>query len=250
MNYPKNILCFATNTNSPGLHDGDYFYAEANRAIGEWKAATIVKVPNDQNRSDLVLDEIEKHGPADVYAFFMHGSIKSLIGAGFTVSTKYPLTHGYQNVSKLARSISDRKTPYNRQPIKIILYACSTGGPPEGQDVVPQDWPESERERLFNRLGFAHSLSFYLGLMGIIHKIIAHVSPKGDTTRNPRLCSVQTNTEDSPITETVYYRPWIIKNFGKKAWPKFVEIMKYNEYARFRVPFLELDENFIANLEK
>jgi len=249
MNYPKNILCFATSTNTPGLLDGKYFCAEANRAIGEWKAATIVKVPNDQDRSDLVLREIEKYGAdADVYAFFMHGSIKSLIGAGFTASTKYPLPHGYQNVSKLAWAISDRKISHS--PVKIILYACSTGGPPEGQDVVPQDWPELERERLFNRLGFAHSLSYYLGSMGIIHEIIAHVSPRGDTTHNPRLCSIQTNTANSPITETVYYRPWIIKNFGKKAWPKFVDIMTYNEYARFRVPFMELDENFIANLEK
>ena len=75
MNYPKNILCFATSTNTPGLLDGKYFCAEANRAIGEWKAATIVKVPNDKNRSDLVLEEIDKYELADVYAFFMHGSI-------------------------------------------------------------------------------------------------------------------------------------------------------------------------------
>ena len=246
MDYPKNILCFATSTNTPGLLDGKYFCAEANRAIGEWKAATIVKVPNDKNRSDLVLEEIEKYGSADVYAFFMHGSIKSLIGAGFTVSDPPP--RGYQDVEILARGISEISS--REELTKIILYACSTGGPPEGQDIVHQDWPEFERNRLFNRLGFAHSLSYCLALYGVFHKIIAHVSPRGDTTRNPRLCSIQTNTANSPITETVYYRPWIIKNFGKKAWPKFVDIMKYNEYARFRVPFLELDENFIANLEK
>jgi hypothetical protein len=212
-------LCFATSTNRKGKHDGDYFVSEM-RAYREYYSNQMIEtfeVPatiTPAKRRVLIVNRIAQcTQPIHALVFFMHGTSKSLLGAGLNIWNGYKLIDALRGTESLS----------------IVLYSCSNGAPTDPR--FDHCYFESDIE-MRGEYGFAMRLAWFCRERGIHARIYSH-DRSGDTTRNPHVKMI--SNSDTSISRLGPVNP------GDDLWKVWRERLRDHPNFRFRAPFLSID---------